>query len=213
MTDLHAEFEKSRFYNQSRIDRRSADALVGLAGGMLADGLINQAEATFLKGWLETNLAHLDDPVINILYQRVKEMLADGVLDADESTELYEILQQFAGMGLVEAGKQGYVASNQLPFTKPCPALSFAGKVYLFTGTMAFGARKACAQLATDAGATVAKGISTKVDYLVVGSIGNDQWLCASYGTKIIEAMKLREGGHHIAIVGEDDFLKHALNL
>jgi len=211
MTDLHAEFEKSRFYNQSRIDRRSADALVGLAGGMLADGLINQAEAVFLKSWLETNLAHLDDPVINILYQRVKEMLADGVLDADESTELYEILRQFSGLGLLDAAKQTYVASNQLPFTKPFPKLEFAGKVYLFTGTMAFGPRKACAELATGIGATVAKGISAKVDYLVVGSIGNDQWLRASYGTKIIEAVKLREAGHTICIVGEDHFLEHVL--
>lgn len=124
MTDLHNEFGNSRFYNQSRVDRRSADALVGVSAGLIADGTINQAEAQFLKGWLESNLAHLDDPVINILFKRVQEMLSDGVLDADESTELFDILRQFSGLGLVEEGKQAFVASNQLPFTKPAPRSS-----------------------------------------------------------------------------------------
>lgn len=30
MVDLHREFEGSRFYHEARIDRRTADALVGL---------------------------------------------------------------------------------------------------------------------------------------------------------------------------------------
>ncbi|MCU9048006.1 NAD-dependent DNA ligase [Pseudomonas aeruginosa] len=208
MTDLHNEFGNSRFYNQSRVDRRSADALVGVSAGLIADGTINQAEAQFLKGWLESNLAHLDDPVINILFKRVQEMLSDGVLDADESTELFDILRQFSGLGLVEEGKQAFVASNQLPFTKPAPPVEFDGKVFVFTGTMAYGARKVVAELAAQSGAVIAKGVSGKVDYLVVGSIGNDQWLHATYGTKIMEAVKLREAGHGIAIVGEDHFFK-----
>lgn len=29
--DLHNEFENSKFFNRARIDRRAADALVGLA--------------------------------------------------------------------------------------------------------------------------------------------------------------------------------------
>lgn len=208
MTDLHNEFGNSRFYNQSRVDRRSADALVGVAAGLIADGTINQAEAQFLKGWLHTNLAHLDDPVINLLFKRVQEMLSDGVLDTDESSELFDILRQFSGLGLVEEGKQAFVASNQLPFTKPSPMVEFDGKVFVFTGTMAYGPRKVVTELATQSGATVAKGVSGKVDYLVVGSIGNDQWLHATYGLKIIEAVKLREAGQGIAIVGEDHFFK-----
>lgn len=31
--DLHNEFENSKFFNRARIDRRAADALVGLAAG------------------------------------------------------------------------------------------------------------------------------------------------------------------------------------
>ncbi|MFW8696517.1 NAD-dependent DNA ligase, partial [Mesorhizobium japonicum] len=80
------------------IERRSVDALIGIAAGLAADGTINQQEAEFLRTWIETHLAHLDDPVVNILYRRLADMLSDGVLDADESAELLEMLHQFTGL-------------------------------------------------------------------------------------------------------------------
>lgn len=78
--DLHNEFENSKFFHRARIDRRAADALVGLAAGIAADGVVNTTEAVFLKQWLESNLAHLNDPVINLLYSRLACMLQDDVL-------------------------------------------------------------------------------------------------------------------------------------
>ena len=68
--DLHHEFENSKFFHRARIDRRAADALVGLAAGITADGAVNITEAVFLKQWLENNLAHLNDPGINLLDSR-----------------------------------------------------------------------------------------------------------------------------------------------
>jgi len=49
MTDLHQEFERSHLFHKARIDRRSADALLGVTAGLVADGNINQMEAAFLK--------------------------------------------------------------------------------------------------------------------------------------------------------------------
>ncbi|RMS79185.1 NAD-dependent DNA ligase [Pseudomonas syringae pv. cerasicola] len=94
MVDLHQEFQSSRFFNEARIDRRSVDALIGISAGLCADGSINQAEAVFLKEWIEGNLTHLDDPVVNLLYRRLENMLSDGVLDADESVELFSLLKE-----------------------------------------------------------------------------------------------------------------------
>ncbi|SDT67096.1 hypothetical protein SAMN05216579_5483 [Pseudomonas granadensis] len=96
--ELHHEFEDSQFFHRSRIDRRAADALVGLAAGITADGIVNIAEAVFLKQWLEDNLAHLNDPVINLLYSRLACILQDNALDVDESRELLDILRSFSGV-------------------------------------------------------------------------------------------------------------------
>ena len=54
--DLHSEFENSKLFHSARIDRRSADVLVGLAGGITADGVVTTEEAIFLKRWARTNL-------------------------------------------------------------------------------------------------------------------------------------------------------------
>lgn len=204
--DLHGEFEASRFFNQSRIDRRAADALVGLAAGMIADGTINQAEAEFLKDWLESNLAHLHDPVINLLYSRLSCMLQDGILDADESADLLSMLHSFAGLSPAKpkASYHAFTAPNDLPFCAPAPELSWDGRVFVFTGTMAYGPRKICQGLVEERGGKIGGSVNKKTHYLIVGSIGNEQWRHSSYGSKIIRAVELRESGCPLHIVGED---------
>jgi NAD-dependent DNA ligase len=203
--DLHNEFSNSKFFHSARIDRRSADALVGIAAGLIADGVVNTTEAVFLKQWLESHVAHLEDPVINLLYSRLSCMLLDNVLDPDESLELLNLLHGFAGLPI--AGQQAVgsvaVAANDLPFNAPEPELVWADRVFVFTGVMAYGPRKDCQALVEDRGGLIGGGVSKRVHYLVVGSIGNEQWRHSTYGTKIMKAVELREGGAPIAIVGE----------
>lgn len=208
MTDIHGEFERSKYFHRSRIDRRSADALVGLAAGLAADGVVSTAEGLFLRDWLETNLAHLDDPVINLLYSRLANMLLDGVLDADESLELIGLLQGFSGLSSekTKAGDHTFTPPNDLPFNHPEPAITWDGSVFVFTGIMAYGPRKDCQVLVEERGGIIGGGVSKKIHYLVVGSIGNDQWRHSTYGTKIIKAVELREAGSPIAIIGEQQW-------
>lgn len=210
MVDLHREFEGSRFYHEDRIDRRSADALVGLAAGITADGHINQMEAEFLQNWIATNLAHLDDPVINLLYRRLSDMLADGVLDVEESKDLLEMLRSFAGLTAAKpkASDNSFVRPNGLPLNDPPPPLLWAGRAFIFTGVMAYGPRKDCEALVLERGGVIAPGVSKKIHYLVVGEIGNEQWLHSTYGTKIKKAVELREGGALLAIISEQHWQK-----
>lgn len=206
MVDLHQEFQNSHFFHKARIDRRSADALAGIAAGLAADGKINQQEAEFLRTWIETHLVHLEDPVVNILYRRLADMLSDGILDADESVELLEMLHQFAGLPVGSATTPS--APISLPLDKPAPELSWPDRVFLFTGVMAYGPPKECESLIVERGGLIGGSVSKKVHYLVVGSIGNDQWLHSSYGTKIKKAVELRDNGVPIAIISEDHWQK-----
>ncbi|RON07353.1 NAD-dependent DNA ligase [Pseudomonas brassicacearum] len=206
MVDLHQEFQNSVLFHEARIDRRSADALVGIAAGLAADGKINLQEAEFLKSWIESHLSHLSDPVVNLLYKRLASMLSDGVLDAEESTELLEMLHQFAGLPV--GSTQTFTTPTSLPLNNPPPALSWADRVFIFTGVMAYGPRKDCESLILERGGLIGGSVSRKVHYLVVGSIGNDQWLHSSYGTKIKKAVELRESGVPIAIVSEEHWQK-----
>lgn len=206
MVDLHQEFRSSRFFHEERIDRRSVDALIGLAAGMTADGSINQHEAKFLKSWIEGNLNHIDDPVVNILYRRLADMLSDGILDQEESAELLDMLQQFSGLQLGTA--HPFTASTTLPLDKPAPPLTWHGRTFIFTGVMAYGPRKDCEALVIERGGLIGASVSKKINFLVVGSVGNEQWLHSSYGNKIKKAVELRENGCQIAIISEDFWQK-----
>ncbi|EME5359054.1 TPA: NAD-dependent DNA ligase [Pseudomonas aeruginosa] len=205
MVDIHGEFKDSQLFHQARIDRRSADALSGLAAGITADGSVNQREAEFLQDWISKNLIHLEDPVVNLLYRRLSDMLSDGVLDAEESIELLEMLHAFAGVSAAKpkASDNPFTPSNPLPLNAPEPKLEWSGSFYIFTGVMAYGPRKHCEEVVINRGGAIAPSISKKVSYLVVGHIGNDQWLHSTYGTKIKKAVELRDTGHPIAIVSE----------
>lgn len=124
--DLHNEFEKSKFFHSARIDRRSADALVGLAAGLTADGVVTTGEALFLKQWLDTNLVHLDDPVINLLYSRLSSMLQDNVLEAvsvhavallDQSVKLRK--RHIARAQVLPLAPAGFVEIQDVPAPRP----------------------------------------------------------------------------------------------
>lgn len=206
MVDLHREFQKSRFFHEERIDRRSVDALIGIAAGMSADGTINQDEAEFLKNWIQRNLINLDDPVVNILYRRLNDMLSDGILDPDESRELLNLLKQFTGN--LPSNTHPFSAPSTLPLCTPAPELKWEDRVFMITGTMAFGPRKNCEVLITERGGSIGGSVCKKIHYLIVGSIGNEQWLHSSYGLKIKKAVELRESGIPIAIISEEHWQK-----
>ncbi|WP_249583898.1 BRCT domain-containing protein [Pseudomonas viridiflava] len=206
MTDIHQEFQKSRFFHQERIDRKSVDALIGISVGLIADGQINQLEAQFLQKWIETNLAHLDDPVVNILFRRLNDMLSDGILSAEEAEDLMLLLKQFTG--IAPASNAPALRVSSLPLNDPLPIIDWADRTFMLTGTMAYGPRKSCESLIVERGGLIGAGVSKKVHYLIVGSVGNEQWLHSSYGTKIKRAVELRESGIPIAIVSEEHWQK-----
>lgn len=206
MVDLHQEFERSLYFHRARIDRRSADALVGVTAGLTADGKINQLEAEFLKTWIETHLVQLEDPVVNILYERLVHMLSDGILDDDEAVELLGLLHQFTGLPV--GAPQRATGVSSLPLNDPIPDLDWLDRVFLFTGVMDYGPRKECEALVLERGGLIGNSVNKKIHFLVVGNVGNDQWLHSSYGTKIKKAVELRNSGAPIAIISETHWKK-----
>ena len=163
MVDLHDEFRDTLLFNRARIDRRAADALTGLAAGLIADGVVSQQEAEFLESWIAQNMAHIDDPVINILYGRLQAMLKDGVLDQEEAAELLKMLQSFAGVRHSPAVQRSLPSSFScdLPLNQPPPLITVENQMFLFTGVMAFGPRRECEAQITARGWVIAASVRT----------------------------------------------------
>ncbi|WP_196777085.1 hypothetical protein [Sinorhizobium fredii] len=93
-----------------------------------------------------------DQPLLRTLYQRVNEILSDGVVDEEEKGELLDTLNRFCNRDF-ELGET--LKSTTLPLCQPAPSLTFAGKQYCFTGTFNYGQRKHCEKAVVDRGAAV----------------------------------------------------------
>ena len=86
-----------------RLSGRQISELLGLCRGLIADGKINQTEAEALHTWL-INQDGIGHPLVKDLRIRVERMLEDGVLDADESAELMDLVRALIDRHELEAG-------------------------------------------------------------------------------------------------------------
>ena len=190
-----------------RITSRQIDELIGIARGVTADGTLNQGEAEFLQKWLAANVGISDQPVVRTLYERVAEVLKDGVLDADEAADLLDTLNRFSSRDF-ELGE--VLKATTLPLCDPAPHLTFDGRQYCFTGTFNFGQRKHCEKVVTALGATCGR-LTRKTDVLVIGVYATESWKHSTFGNKILKAVELRDGGVPIAIVSEQHWANYII--
>jgi NAD-dependent DNA ligase len=191
-------------YGRERISSRQVDELTGVARGLCADGVLNQAEVEFLQYWLAANIAVSENPVICTLYSRVTDILSDGVASADEREDLLQALKTFSGSD-VEIGEA--LKSTTLPLCSPAPVLSFPGRAYCFTGTFSYGRRHHCEQAVVDRGGACGS-LTKKTDVLVIGVYATESWKHSAFGHKIMKACDMRDSGVPITLVSEEHWTR-----
>lgn len=203
--DPHGQPYNIRF-NRARRAERDLSEFLGLAKGLLGDGVISGEEASLVANWVVTHPAAAEQWPINHLVRRLTTIFSDGVVDDNERAELAEILTSIVG------GTAGVIlgedASTNLPFDAPPPELRWEGSIFVFTGKFAFGTRADCQRRVVSRGATCAANITTETDYLVIGTFGSRDWVHTSFGRKIQKAVDYRTSGVPLSIVAEDHWVQ-----
>lgn len=197
---------KNRAFNRPLRTGREIDELLGLCKGVLADGIVNHREAQFLAEWLRLNRETSDQWPANVLFQRIAAMLRDGIFDKEEEVELIDLLMETTGGDASRLN--AHSLSTGLPLSNPIPQVLISGKNLCLTGKFVFGTRDKCKAEIEKRGGMMIDGITTSLDYLVIGVIGSRDWVHSSFGRKIEKAVEYREKGHPLAIVAEEHFLK-----
>jgi len=196
-------------YRINEIKDRNIDELIGICRGVLADGKVSEDESKFLLKWIKNHFDYqeLKEYPLNTIYDRLRKVLADGILDEDESIEIKDVLQRFTGdIPIVEQVKS---MSSTLPLSTPLPDVKVDGSVFCLTGAFTIGTRKTCENIIKELGGTIKKKPTLDTDYLVIGILGNDDWIHSSYGRKIEKAVTLRDSKKtNIKIITEEHFIK-----
>lgn len=203
---------QNRAYNQRRRADRAVNEMLGLVRGVIADGRVSDEEIEAVRNWLAQNAEAAHVWPISVLAERIARIFRDGVVDERERAELLQLLQQTtgAGPGVPDPGRSDLgvpnpaVRPSRLPLCTPAPDLTFAGKVYVFTGAFVYGTRHGCEEAVVSRGAHVRSSITKQTHVLVIGTIGNSDWAHSSHGRKIEKAVEYRSAGIPLTIVSEE---------
>lgn len=199
--DSHGQPLNSEFNVARRRDRDIAEML-GLAKGILADGVVSPAEASLLRDWSRQHPECVSSWPGNVLHQRLERVFLDGVVSQEEQEDLAALLRDLVG------GQAGIIAgedaASSLPLDQPPPPVEFTGALFVFTGKFAFGPRKVCEEAVVKLGGRCGSNVTRDLRYLVVGTFGSRDWIQSSYGRKIEQAVEYRTRGDRVAILSED---------
>ncbi len=198
--DAHGQPLEIAFRSEAVVDRQ-IDELLGIVKGVVSDGNVNQAEATFLLRWLENNRQASHLWPAKVIYSRLYRALEDDHLDAEEEKEILGLLNQVVGG--TDCIDNEASLSTSLPFTQPAPEIIFAHKHFCFTGKFFSGTRKWCQREVEAHGGLIIKGVVRELNYLVIGEIGSRDWIHSTHGRKIEKAVRFNERRARINIVSE----------
>lgn len=181
--------------------RQSCGALIGIVQGLLADNELNDREISFLQQWLANNEAISSVWPGSTISAQVREILSDNYVSDAERQHLADVLQKLVGGTLTELAESTHVST--LPMDQ-VEVVSVTGKTFCLTGDFVFGPRNTCESAITTRGGQVQPGVTKKLNYLVIGGLGSNEWKHGSFGTKVEKAMQYKQEGLPITVVHED---------
>lgn len=183
--------------------KQSLGELLGVARGLMADEELTNSEIRFLDDWLEQRYTMTSSFPGNIIHQRIKEVLEDGVITEEERSHLVDTLNLLIDDRLEDLAEQ--VDLTELWFDE-VGLIEFNKARFCLTGNFVFGPRDVCKTAIERRGGIVKSSVGDEIQFLVVGGLGVDEWRTGGLGTEIERAMRLRATGKKVKIIPEDSW-------
>lgn len=188
LLNLVQSINSSKIYNEKTLNLQ---VLYGIVDGIICDDKIVEDEILKLNRWLENNDNLFEEYPYNKISTIIKNVLKDGIISKSEKTNLLTDLKNIL-----------------TPPEKEVDSVALQGKTFCLSGEFRCGSKTEVKTKLENLGAISKNGVSAKVDYLFVGSLGSEAWKFGKIGGKIAKAQELQEKGSRIQIVDEDNLLK-----
>lgn len=185
-------------------ERKVIDQLVGFANGVLADGIVNDAEAVTFRSWISSLEKQNCGWPIDQIAERLDRIFHDKRISTEEREELAEIMQQIGGGNFDMECGEGAPRATTLPLDCPPPPIAFESATFCATGKFASGTRKQIEETIRAHGGEVRDSVTEDLSYLIVGEFSSRDWAHATYGLKIERAVEVRRKGHPLKIISEE---------
>ena len=181
---LVTSINNSKIYSESTL---SLQILNGILDGIVCDQKVNQKEIENLNAWLKQN-DYLKDvyPYDKVLLE-VSKVLEDRILTEEESNYILGIFNEILH-----------------PEFNNDENIDFDGKTFCLTGEFKNATKQEISKKLKDLGGIEKTGVSSKLNYLIVGGVGSESWKFGKIGGKQAKAQELNEKGANIKIIDED---------
>ena len=181
---LVTSINNSKIYSESTL---SLQILNGILDGIVCDQKVNQKEIENLNAWLKKN-DYLKDvyPYDKVLLE-VSKVLEDRILTEEESNYILGIFNEILH-----------------PEFNNDENIDFDGKTFCLTGEFKNATKQEISKKLQDLGGIEKTGVSSKLNYLIVGGVGSESWKFGKIGGKQAKAQELNEKGANIKIIDED---------
>lgn len=192
---------------EARLLKRSCECLIGICAGLMADGKLNDDEIRFLNTWLADNESIASTWPAEVVYVRVSEVLADGIITEEEREYLKQTLSELLGGTLQETGATSGLSTG-LPVDS-IDSIEIPGNAFCFTGNFIYGTRKACERAIEEREGVIFSKVRMDLNYLVIGTLASREWAHTSHGRKIEKAIDYKKKGCLINIVSEEQWIQY----
>ncbi|MEX2469903.1 MAG: BRCT domain-containing protein [Pseudohongiellaceae bacterium] len=183
------------------------DELKGFLSGVASDGVLNDQEITALSTWLNRHQAIRDSWPASIIIERLDYILEDGIITEDEREDLLQTLQRTTGSD--PDGNRFAVEGSTEVWEDRIDEVSIKGATFCLTGDFVSGDRGTVETMLRLKGAEISSSVNKAVDYLVIGTLANRDWLYTPHGRKIEKALLARREGADVTIITERTLLKY----
>lgn len=194
-------------FNWHRNLKKSLESLLGICRGIVVDGVVNENEIVFLDTWLKENTEIAKCWPSDVLAARVRSILADGRVTAEEAADLTDTIAQIIGGTTYDIGTVSGMATR-LPIDD-VKRLQFRNALFCLTGKFIYGTRRKCEEAIIDRGGQTADTVTKGLDYLVIGTLASRDWAHTSHGRKIERAIEYRRNGSRLVIISEEIWTRH----
>lgn len=184
---------------------KALEHLLGMIEGMIADMHLHEKEIALLNTWLSANPEAASAWPGSIIAQKIREVMADGVITNEERGHLLTVLSELIGTEFAETGSASAEVAT-LPIDD-ARTIEIRGANICLTGEFLYGTRAACESLTLKAGGMPLNAVTKKTDILVVGSRVATDWVHTTFGRKIQKAAEMKQQGHPIEIISEKRWL------
>ncbi len=178
--------------------------LLGLARGLMADQKLGDSEIEYLNEWLGKRHDIKATFPGNVIYERIGEVLADGVITEEEREHLVLTLNALIEGRLEELSDE--VDVSEFWFDE-VDSIEFPNTRFSLTGNFVYGPITVCKMVIENRGGVVIPVSNQVPQFLVVGGLGVDEWRTGGLGADIEKALKLRDKGIPLKIISEDNWV------